>query len=261
MRQAFAHELPQPAMYTFLGCGQHSLKQYKIELRKACMEGLREAGLEEDRHASDGAQGKFKAIDDRDHGMHMVRVFPRLSSAAACEEVCKGEVDAEDAKAVEAELLVDAVQARGTRNELEKMSLLGLAEFLGELLPVLVAGCSGRKRLARGEEPELLESRASDVVEDLQEAWKLGLSLLQVEAAAQRLTQETLAACLVLLGAMEAQPQSQESKGAKQLRQLRRKLEGLPVREVRGRTAAQEKKLEERLKPRRGRSKWLLLFC
>ena len=59
----------RPVIYTFvLGCGQHSLKQYRVALRKACHEGLREAGLSEDRHASDGAIGKFKSIDDKDCG-------------------------------------------------------------------------------------------------------------------------------------------------------------------------------------------------
>ena len=62
----------RPVIYTFvLGCGQHSLKQYRVALRKACHEGLREAGLSEDRHASDGAIGKFKSIDDKDTlGIH-----------------------------------------------------------------------------------------------------------------------------------------------------------------------------------------------
>jgi hypothetical protein len=79
--QALLSEILQvrPVIYTFvLGCGQHSLKQYRVALRKACHEGLREAGLSEDRHASDGAIGKFKSIDDKDCGnpWGVQRCFP-----------------------------------------------------------------------------------------------------------------------------------------------------------------------------------------
>ncbi|CAE7754709.1 unnamed protein product [Symbiodinium sp. CCMP2592] len=245
MRQAFSAELPHPAVYTFiLGCGQHSLKQYKIELRKACLAGLREAGFEEDRHASDGAQGRFKAIDDRDHGMHMVRVFPRLGASASVSFEPPPE---EDLKSMEAELRVDSLQQRASRNELEKLSLLGLAEFLSELLPVLLAGRRGRKHLDLGEEPEALESRASDVLEDLQEAWKLGWSGLQRElVAAQSLTAETRAACCFLFTEMEAQP---TKGGSAKLQELRNKAEGLPVCQADTKKSAQEKKLEQALKP------------
>ena len=70
----------RPVIYTFvLGCGQHSLKQYRVALRKACHEGLRDAGLSEDRHASDGAIGKFKSIDDKEPGNPWgFRFFPPL---------------------------------------------------------------------------------------------------------------------------------------------------------------------------------------
>lgn len=244
MRQAFSVELPQPAVYTFiLGCGQHSLKQYKIELRKACLEGLRDAGFQEDRHASDGAQGRFKAIDDRDHGMHMVRVFPKFDSSASLPV----EPLEEDVKSMEAELLVDRLEQRASRNELEKLSLLGLGEFLVELLPVLLAGRRGRKQLDLVEEPEVLESRASDVLEDLQEAWKLAWSGLQGElAAAQSLTAETKAACCFLFSEMKAQP---SKAGSTKLQELRSKAEGLPTCQTDTKKSPQEKKLEQALKP------------
>ena len=211
-------QLPRPVIYTFiLGCGQHSLKQYRVELRKACHEGLREAGLTEDRHASDGAIGKFKSIDDKDHGMHLIRVFPKRSPETS-HPVELGERATVDEEV--ADVQVDNALAMG--KHLDLYSMLGLCEFLSTLLPILQAGSKGKKLLNAGLEPERLQLRAFESLEELQEFWKRGFKALKTMLSEKRtVSSETKSAFLILMDLMEEQSKSEErSKSSAEMRQM-----------------------------------------
>ena len=204
-------------IYTFiLGCGQHSLKQYRVELRKACHEGLREAGLLEDRHASDGAIGKFKSIDDKDHGMHLIRVFPKRSQVDHPIELPETATVDEEV----ADLQVDNVLAMG--KNLDLYSMLGLCEFLSTLLPILQAGSKGKKLLKDGSEPEQLQLRAFESLEELQEFWKRAFKALKAMLSETKtVSSETKSAFLVLMDLMEEQSKSEERlKSSAEMRQM-----------------------------------------
>eukprot|EP00929_Paragymnodinium_shiwhaense_P114811 TRINITY_DN83327_c0_g1_i1.p1 TRINITY_DN83327_c0_g1~~TRINITY_DN83327_c0_g1_i1.p1 ORF type:complete len:862 (+),score=128.50 TRINITY_DN83327_c0_g1_i1:107-2692(+) len=175
MRQAFGSSLPDPAIYTFiLGCGKHSTKQYRVELRKACHEGLRQAGLQEDRHASAGAVGYFKSIDDNDHGMHTVRVFPKLEQDLSRSVIATALKEQRLFHEEEAKAIADVEQAKEAldKEHLDTLSVLGLVELLTSLLPVLKAASEGHSILERRHWRELqectfLQKCAGDAYEEL----------------------------------------------------------------------------------------------
>eukprot|EP00435_Cladocopium_sp_Y103_P027825 s3492_g6.t2 len=209
----------KPVIYTFvLGCGQHSVKQYRVELRKACHEGLREAGLSEDRHASDGAIGKFKSIDDKDHGMHMIRVFPKRSADQPTRPTEATEKSMEEDLA---EIQVDNARAMGCH--VDHYSMLGLCEFLSTLLPILRAGLNGKKLLSDGSEPEILQLRAFESLEELQGIWSRGFKALRAmlfgssKTTTVTISSETKSAFLALMDLVELQS---KSSAASEMRQM-----------------------------------------
>eukprot|EP00928_Gymnodinium_smaydae_P020599 TRINITY_DN17963_c0_g1_i1.p1 TRINITY_DN17963_c0_g1~~TRINITY_DN17963_c0_g1_i1.p1 ORF type:complete len:523 (-),score=59.30 TRINITY_DN17963_c0_g1_i1:310-1878(-) len=220
MQTAFKHPLPQRAIYTFtLGRGKHSVKQYRIELGKACHEGLRAARLTEDRHASDGACGVFKSIDDKDHGMHTVRVFPFHSCPQTVPaEMTSGPVDAD----IEAQVAVQAVCDTCCPGELKRLSVLGLCEVMMDMLTVIVEGGRGDRELKKGLVPSPFGLHAADALERVREAWKTSLDLLRHFLVAPcEVTRDERSMVFQLLDNMtEAQAKSTPSAAETELRAL-----------------------------------------
>ena len=157
----------------------------------------------EDRHASDEAIGKFKSIDDKDHGMHLIRVFPKRSVSVTPIEPAVGPAMVKSLDEDVADAKVNNV-LMGHR--LKQLTLLGLAEFLCDLFPILQAGLKGKKSLSGGSEPEPLQLRAFDSLDELQATWTQGFQAWkEMLAETKAITSETKAKLLELMALMESQ--------------------------------------------------------
>ena len=74
----------------------------------------------------------------KDHGMHMIRVFPKRSAEQSKQLAASEKSMDEDL----AEAQVDNARAMGCH--VDHYSMLGLCEFLSTLLPILQAGLKGK---------------------------------------------------------------------------------------------------------------------
>ncbi|KAF4719364.1 hypothetical protein FOZ63_000708 [Perkinsus olseni] len=87
--------------FTFvIGRGKHSNTKMSVDLSKAVADGLRQAGLEENRHAGKDQRGTFKIIADKDIATKVVKVYPVMniqvaeeSDAGSEEEMAEREVE------------------------------------------------------------------------------------------------------------------------------------------------------------------------
>ena len=131
--------------------------------------------------------------------MHMIRVFPKRS-AESMQLAIEKSMD-EDL----AEVQVDNVRAMGCH--VEHYSMLGLCEFLSTLLPILQAGLNGKKLLSDGSEPEVLQLRAFESLEELQGIWSRGLKALRamLSGTSKTISSETKSAFLALMDLVELQ--------------------------------------------------------
>ena len=159
----------------------------------------------EDRHASDEAIGKFKSIDDKDHGMHLIRVFPKRSVTPIASPIepalGPGMVKSLDEDVADAKVCNVLMGHR-----LKQLTLLGLAESLCALFPILQAGLKGKKSLSGGYEPEALQLRAFDSLDELQATWTQGFQAWkEMLSETKAITSETKAALLDLMALMESQ--------------------------------------------------------
>jgi hypothetical protein len=179
MWQAFRNALPHDVAYSFvIGCGRHSMEKYSVELQKACAQGLREAGLAENRHASTGAMGEFKLINDRDQGIKMVKVFPHRSTESSGGGRPTAEVSDTDDEYDVAQARLRTLMARCEPAHLANSSTLGLAELLSDLLPVVLQ-CTAYKRLGNGEMPSVIQEIAREHTKCIGQGWNLAVDCLR----------------------------------------------------------------------------------
>ena len=134
--------------------------------------------------------------------MHMIRVFPKRSADQSTQlaEATEKSMD-EDL----AEVQVDNARAMGCR--VDHYSMLGLCEFLSTLLPILQAGLNGKKLLSDGSEPEVLQLRAFESLEELQGIWSRGFKALRAMLfeTSETISSETKSAFLALMDLVELQ--------------------------------------------------------
>lgn len=134
--------------------------------------------------------------------MHMIRVFPKRSADQSTQlaEATEKSMD-EDL----AEVQVDNARAMGCH--VDHYSMLGLCEFLSTLLPILQAGLNGKKLLSDGSEPEVLQLRAFESLEELQGIWSRGFKALRAMLfeTSETISSETKSAFLALMDLVELQ--------------------------------------------------------
>mmetsp|Transcript_22074 Transcript_22074/g.18862 ORF Transcript_22074/g.18862 Transcript_22074/m.18862 type:complete len:206 (-) Transcript_22074:14-631(-) len=82
--------------FTFvIGRGKHSNTKMSVDLSKAVADGLRQAGMEENRHAGKDQRGTFKIIADKDIATKVVKVYPVMDiEVAEASDVDSGEEEA-----------------------------------------------------------------------------------------------------------------------------------------------------------------------
>ena len=148
--------------------------------------------------------------------MHMIRVFPfrdpRTSPRIAHAEATEKSMD-EDL----AEVQVDNARAMGCH--VDHYSMLGLCEFLSTLLPILQAGLNGKKLLSDGSEPEVLQLRAFESLEELQGIWSRGFKALRAMLfeTSETISSETKSAFLALMDLVELQSKSAAASNMRQM--------------------------------------------
>mmetsp|Transcript_89118 Transcript_89118/g.236788 ORF Transcript_89118/g.236788 Transcript_89118/m.236788 type:complete len:360 (-) Transcript_89118:231-1310(-) len=187
MERAFCEKLPVPVCYTFtLGRGLHSERKFVVELAKACCEGLRKTGLDENRHASPGSIGKFKVIHDKDTGMTLIRVYAKALPGASQPKPCQASAPLEgsteqlcEARSI-AELVVEEAVEAGIW-ETGKLAASGLAQVLLATTPVLCRAKEGKRLLDEGQPCSPLQEEAWQCADSLQEAWRAAFRALCAE--------------------------------------------------------------------------------
>uniref|UniRef100_A0A0G4F2G5 Smr domain-containing protein n=1 Tax=Chromera velia CCMP2878 TaxID=1169474 RepID=A0A0G4F2G5_9ALVE len=118
--------------FTFvIGRGRHSNSKFSCDLQKATADGLRDAGLEENRHADKHCRGSFKLIDSKDAALKAVKVYPHmnvtLSSGTNSSSTASGDSASKDATEDE----IAAIQSMSEKAD--KLSLLGLVHGMQDL--------------------------------------------------------------------------------------------------------------------------------
>ncbi|EEQ97232.1 hypothetical protein Pmar_PMAR024671 [Perkinsus marinus ATCC 50983] len=87
--------------FTFvIGRGKHSNTKMAVDLSKAVADGLRQAGLQESRHACKDERGTFKIIADKDIATKVLKVYPVMDIQVAE----ASDVSSDDEESVEKEL-------------------------------------------------------------------------------------------------------------------------------------------------------------